>query len=86
MYQDGVCQVSENFFSLTVQFYNANYSIAEFDEQKVDLTYVINAGSTKVNQICDVFLKVGYIRKDEKSRKTYCNLTKEDFYWLLLEE
>ena len=24
---------SENFFSLTVQFYDANYSIAEFDEQ-----------------------------------------------------
>ena len=53
---------------------------------KVDLTYVINAGSTKVNQVCDAFLKAGYIRKDEKSRKTYCNLTKEDFYWLLLEE
>ena len=34
MYKDGVCQVSENFFSLTVQFYDANYSIAEFDEQK----------------------------------------------------
>ena len=33
MYQDGVCQVSENFFSMTVQFYDANYSIAEFDEQ-----------------------------------------------------
>ncbi len=33
MYRDGVCQVSENFFSLTVQFYDANYSIAEFDEQ-----------------------------------------------------
>lgn len=33
MYQDGVCQVSENFFSLTVQFYDANYSIAEFEEQ-----------------------------------------------------
>ena len=53
---------------------------------KVDLTYVINAGSTKVNQICDAFFKAVYIRKDEKSRKTYCNLTKEDFYWLLLEE
>lgn len=25
MYQDGVCQVSENFFSLTVQFFDANY-------------------------------------------------------------
>lgn len=53
---------------------------------KIDLTYVIDAGSTKVNQICDAFLKAGYIRKEEKSRKTYCNLTKEDFYWLLLEE
>lgn len=53
---------------------------------KVDLTYVINAGSTKVNQIYDVFLKAGYIRKEENSKKTYCNLTKEDFYWLLLEE
>lgn len=53
---------------------------------KVDLTYVVDAGSTKVNQICDAFLEAGYIRKEEKSRKTYCNLTKEDFYWLLLEE
>ena len=33
MFCDGVCQVSENFYSLTVQFYDANYSIAEFDEQ-----------------------------------------------------
>ena len=33
MYKDGVCQVSENFFSLTVQFYDANYSISEFEEQ-----------------------------------------------------
>ena len=33
MYRDGVCQVSENFFSLTVQFYDANYSISEFEEQ-----------------------------------------------------
>lgn len=33
MYKDGVCQVSENFFSLTVQFFDANYSISEFDEQ-----------------------------------------------------
>ena len=28
MYKDGVCQVSENFFSMTVQFYDANYSIS----------------------------------------------------------
>lgn len=33
MYKDGVCQVSENFFSLTVQFFDANYSISEFEEQ-----------------------------------------------------
>ncbi len=33
MYRDGVCQVFDNFFSLTVQFFDANYSIAEFDEQ-----------------------------------------------------
>lgn len=32
MYKDGVCQVSENFFSMTVQFYDANYSISEFEE------------------------------------------------------
>ena len=25
MFRDGVCQVSENFYSLTVQFYDANY-------------------------------------------------------------
>lgn len=33
MYHDGICQVSENFFSVTIQFFDANYSIAEFDEQ-----------------------------------------------------
>ena len=33
MYKDGVCQVSENFFSMTIQFYDANYSISEFEEQ-----------------------------------------------------
>ncbi len=33
MYRDGVCQVTENFYSMTVQFFDANYSIAEFDEQ-----------------------------------------------------
>ena len=33
MYKDGICQVSDNFFSLTVQFYDANYSISEFEEQ-----------------------------------------------------
>lgn len=33
MYRDGICEVSENFYSMTVQFFDANYSIAEFDEQ-----------------------------------------------------
>ena len=32
MYRDGICEVSENFYSMTVQFFDANYSIAEFDE------------------------------------------------------
>ena len=33
MYRDGACEVSENFYSMTVQFFDANYSIAEFEEQ-----------------------------------------------------
>ena len=33
MYRDGICQVTENFYSATVQFYEANYSLAEFEEQ-----------------------------------------------------
>ncbi|MCM1222277.1 MAG: ATP-binding protein [Lachnospiraceae bacterium] len=33
MYRDGICQVTDNFFSVTIQFFDANYSIAEFDEQ-----------------------------------------------------
>ena len=33
MFRDGICQVTENFFSMTVQFHEANYSLAEFDEQ-----------------------------------------------------
>ena len=33
MYRDGICQVSEHFYSLTVQFYDANYTISEFEEQ-----------------------------------------------------
>lgn len=33
LYRDGVCEVSENFYSMTVQFFDANYSIAEFEEQ-----------------------------------------------------
>ncbi len=55
-------------------------------DKSVTLSDSHEPGSTKIDQICDAFLKAGYIRKEEKSRKTYCNLTKEDFYWLLLEE
>ncbi len=33
MYHDRICQVSENFFSVTIHFFDANYSITEFDEQ-----------------------------------------------------
>ena len=33
MFRDGICQVTENFWSATVQFYDANYSLAEFEEQ-----------------------------------------------------
>ncbi len=33
MYRDGVCQVSENFYSMTVQFFDTNYALADFEEQ-----------------------------------------------------
>lgn len=33
MFRDGICQVSDNFFSMTVQFYDTNYVLADFDEQ-----------------------------------------------------
>lgn len=36
---------------------------------KTDLIYVIDAGSTKIDQICDAFLKAGYIRKEEKAER-----------------
>ena len=33
IFKDGICQVSENFFSMTVQFFDANYVLADFEEQ-----------------------------------------------------
>lgn len=33
MFKDGTCQVTEDFYSKTVQFYDVNYQLAEFDEQ-----------------------------------------------------
>ena len=33
MYEDGVCQVTENTFSKTIQFYDVSYRLAEFEEQ-----------------------------------------------------
>ena len=53
---------------------------------KSDIIYHLRAGAKKVNMIYDAFTKAGYISKDENEKKTYCNLTKEDYYWLLLEE
>lgn len=53
---------------------------------KVDLTYELHAGDKKVNMIYDAFLKAGFIRKEENSRKTYCNITKEEFCKLFLEK
>ena len=33
IFKDGICQVSENHFSMTVQFFDTNYSLADFEEQ-----------------------------------------------------
>ena len=33
MFKDGICQVSENYYTMTVQFFDTNYSTADFDEQ-----------------------------------------------------
>lgn len=33
MYKDGICQVTENFYSMTLQFYDTNYVLADFEEQ-----------------------------------------------------
>lgn len=33
MYKDGICHVTENLYSMTVQFGSTNYTLAEFDEK-----------------------------------------------------
>ena len=33
MFKDGICQVTENCYSRTIQFFDVNYELAEFDEQ-----------------------------------------------------
>jgi hypothetical protein len=33
IFKDGICQVSENFYSMTVQFFDTNYVLADFEEQ-----------------------------------------------------
>lgn len=33
IYEDGVCQVTENTFSKTIQFFDVSYRLAEFEEQ-----------------------------------------------------
>lgn len=33
MFKDGICQVTENYYSMTVQFFDTNYTLADFEEQ-----------------------------------------------------
>lgn len=33
IYEDGICQVTENTFSKTIQFFDVSYRLAEFEEQ-----------------------------------------------------
>ena len=33
MYKDGICQVTDKFYTMTVQFFDTNYSTADFEEQ-----------------------------------------------------
>lgn len=33
MFKDGICQVSKNCFSMTIQFFDTNYVLADFEEQ-----------------------------------------------------
>ena len=35
MYKDGVCRVTKNTYSKTVQFFDANYQLADFEEQNL---------------------------------------------------
>lgn len=53
---------------------------------KSDVKLMFDCGDIKANAICDAFLDAGYIFKKEKGRKFICNLTKKDYYRLLLAE
>ncbi|MDD6826103.1 MAG: DUF87 domain-containing protein [Oscillospiraceae bacterium] len=33
MFKDGICHVEQNIYSMTIQFYNTNYRLADFDEK-----------------------------------------------------
>ena len=33
MFKDGVCQIDDHRFSKTIQFFDTNYQLAEFEEQ-----------------------------------------------------
>ena len=33
MFKDGICQISDNSYSKTIQFFDINYELADFDEQ-----------------------------------------------------
>lgn len=33
MHRDGICEVTENYFTATIQFFDVNYSLADFDEK-----------------------------------------------------
>ena len=35
MYKDGICQVEKRLFSKTIQFFDANYQLADFEEQNL---------------------------------------------------
>lgn len=35
MFKDGICQVTRNLFSKTIQFFDANYQLADFEEQNM---------------------------------------------------
>ena len=39
MFKDGICHVSENVYSKTIQFFDTNYALATFDELSLSLTH-----------------------------------------------
>ena len=52
MFKDGICQVTDNFYSKTIQFFDTNYTIADEEEQdsifeKYTLSHTIKMPCTK---------------------------------------